>query len=335
MRSIYNWMLMLAVLAGCGTTVAPEPAAPAQELRSEALSAPEAPVAGEVPTADVVPVPEAMVPEEEPEDRARAVEWMVGFMTKHAPPGRRTFYPEAQETKEEALVRYNGIANAIVDVVYDPTRKPLFGGSTGRARSATVILALMLFESGFMKNVDFGAGKFGRGDGGRSWCLLQINIGAGRTLKWNTKYDRVPKMGDDPADIFEGYTGPELVADRKKCVGEAYKALRLSFNACQSMQLPVDQKLRVYGSGNCNGAVKESRLRMRAAIKFWDETHKARGFTDATLTATVAKGLGLPYTPSIEKAKPPTLLAPSEPAPVENSVPPKDLPMHTGPVAQF
>jgi hypothetical protein len=63
---------------------------------------------------------------------------------------------------------------------------------------------------------------------------------------------------------------------------------------------------------------------MRAAIKFWDETHKARGFTDATLTATVAKGLGLPYTPSIEKAKPPTLLAPSEPAPVENSVPPKD-----------
>ncbi len=332
MRSIYNWMLMLAVLAGCGTTVAPEPTAPAQKLLPEASSVSEVPVIVEVQTTEPT-VPEAVRAEEETEDRARAVAWMVGFMVKHAPPGRKTYYVEAQETKEAALERYHGIANAIVDVVYDPTRKPLFGGSNGRARSATVILALMLFESGFMKNVDFGIGKYGRGDAGKSWCLLQINIGGGRTLKWNTKHDRPVKTGDDPADIFEGYTGPELVADRKKCVGEAYKALRLSFNACQSMQLPLDQKLRVYGSGNCNGAVKESRLRMRAAVKFWDETHKTRGFKDATLTAMVAKSLGLPYTAPVEKPK---LLAPAdEPAPVEGPRPLKDLPLHTGPVAKF
>lgn len=336
MRSIYNWMLMLAVLTGCGATAAQESATPAQELLQGPVS--EAPVAGEAQATEVEPVPEPVVAEEEPQDRAQAVAWMVGFMTKHAPPGRRTFYPEAQETKEEALERYNGIANAIVDVVFDPTRKPLFGGSNGRARSATVILALMLFESGFMKNVDFGVGKYGRGDAGKSWCLLQINIGTGRTLKWNTKHDRPFKTGDDAADLFEGYTGPELVADRKKCVGEAYKALRLSFNACQSMQLPLDQKLRVYGSGNCNGAEKESRLRMRAAVKFWDETHKTRGFKDATLTAMVAKSLGLPYTPPVEKPKTPAPLPiPTDGTPaIEGPAPsPKDLPMHTGPVARF
>lgn len=336
MRSIYNWMLMLAVLAGCGTAT-PDAAAPAQELPSVALPSSSTPGAGEVQATEVGPVPEAVVAEEEPQDRARAVEWMVGFMTKHAPPGRKTFYPEAQETKEEALERYHGIANAIVDVVYNPNSKPLFGGSNGRARSVTVILALMLFESGFMKNVDYGVGKYGRGDAGKSWCLLQINIGGGRTIKWNTKHDRPPKMGDDPADIFDGYTGPELVADRKKCVGEAYKALRLSFNACQSLKLPLDQKLRVYGSGNCNGAEKESRLRMRAAVKFWDETHKVRGFKDATLTAMVAKSLGLPYEMPVEKPKNPAPVPPpADGTPtIEGPAPPKDLPMHTGPVAQF
>lgn len=326
MRSMYNWLLVLAMTTGCGVAAVPASGpAPVQELH--AVSVP-------VVETSVVDVPTAVVADEPAvaeTDRQKAVEWMVGFMTRHAPPGRTTFYAEAQETKEEALERYHGIANAVVDVVYNPETKPVFGGPNGRARSSAVILAIMLFESGFMKNVDYGVGKFGRGDAGKSWCLLQLNVGAGRTIKWNKKFDRVPRMGDDQADIFEGYTGPELVGDRRKCIGEAYKALRLSFGSCRSMQLPLDQKLRVFGSGNCNGAVKESRLRMKAALKFWDDTHKTRGFKDDAVLASVAKSLGLPAAGAkpVDGPAPLPILPNSEP---KNEVP--EPIMGTAPLAQ-
>lgn len=323
MRSIYNWLLVLATLTGCGTAAIPDTRpAPAQVI-PVALEPAVMPVATEV-TQEEVAATIAAVPESG--DREKAIEWMVSFMTRHAPPGRKTFYTDAQETKEEALERYHGIASAIVDVVYNPKTKPLFGGANGRARSSAVILAIMLFESGYMKSVDNGVR---RGDAGKSWCLLQINIGAGRTLRWNTKFDRPVRMGDDAADIFEGYTGRELVEDRKKCVGEAYKALRLSFGACSSMQLPLDQKLRVYGSGNCNGAVKESRLRMKAAIKFWDETHQTRGFKDDRVMASVAKSLGMPIVAE------PVEVAPVLPQPkIKEPTEIPELPVRAVPLAQ-
>lgn len=205
--------------------------------------------------------------------------WMVGFMVAVAPPGRTTFYAEAQESREVALARYDSIAKDIVEVVFDPQTKPLFTGDQGRVRTATVVLSIMLHEGGFMRNADFGIGKFGRGDGGKSWCLMQINVGKGRTMSWNTKYDRLPRFGDDPKDIVPGLTGPELVADRKNCIREGLKVLRLSFGACPG--LPLEQKLRVYGSGNCNGAVEGSAIRMRSAIKLWETTKKERLFVDS------------------------------------------------------
>lgn len=214
------------------------------------------------------------------------ITWILAFMVSVAPPGRKTFYTEAQETQAEAQQRYESIAEDIVDVVYDPATKPLFRGTNGRARTVSVILSIMLHESGFMKNVDYGVGKYARGDQGNSWCLMQLNIGEGRTLKWNVKYDRPPSWGDDPADIAEGYTGPELIADRQLCIREGLKVLRLSFSSCRG--LPLNQKLRVYASGSCENGSEGSASRMNTAIRWYQNSREQRRkFVDSEILKVV------------------------------------------------
>lgn len=215
------------------------------------------------------------------------ISWIVAFMVAVAPPGRPTFVPEAQETKEAALARYQSIATDIVDVVYDPKTKPLFKGSEGRARTVSVILALMLHESAFMKNVDEGKGKFSRGDAGKSWCLLQLNVGKGRSWSWNAKHDRLPRRGDDPADIIPGFTGPEMVADRKKCIIAGLRGLRVSFSSCPG--LPLDQKLRTYGSGSCKKGGKASSVRMHTSFRLWYRTKDQRTWKDSDIVGILKK----------------------------------------------
>lgn len=229
--------------------------------------------------------------------------WILSFMVSTAPPGRTTYVVEAQETQAEALARYESIATDIVEVVYDPQTKPLFKGEQGRARTVSVILALMLFESAFMKNVDEGKGKYARGDAGKSWCLLQLNVGNGRSIKWNTKEDRLPRAGDKPEDIHPGFTGLEMVQDRKKCIVAGLRSLRVSFSSCPG--LGIDQKLRVYGSGSCEKGAKESAVRMNAAIRFWDRSKDKRTWKDADVVKEVGS----------KKAAPPVAATP---------VPPKD-----------
>jgi len=218
--------------------------------------------------------------------------WILAFMVSVAPPGRKTYYAEAQETKEVAMARYQSIAEDIVEVVYNPETKPLFRGKVGRARTVSVILAIMLYESGFMRNVDHGIGKYARGDQGKSWCLMQLNVGKGRTIKWNTKHDRPARYNDKPEDIFEGYTGKEMVEDRRKCIQEGLKGLWMSFRSCRGMNLPLNQRLRVYGSGSCHGAQKGSALRMDTAIRwFRDSNEKRKLFKDVEIVKLVEEKL--------------------------------------------
>ncbi len=224
-------------------------------------------------------------------------------MVSVAPPGRKTFYAEAQETQVEAQNRYENIAKDIVDVVYDPNTKVLFRGSNGRSRTVSVILSIMFHESGFMRNVDYGVGKYARGDKGNSWCLMQLNIGSGRTLKWNVKYDRPPRWGDDPADIFDGYTGEELVANRQLCIREGLKVLRLSFSSCRGRGLPLNQRLRVYASGSCDNGAKGSAARMNTAIRWFQNTRIQRQkFEDSDIMQMVEARLRIPK--DTEKVKP-------------------------------
>lgn len=298
MRSSYIWLIFAAVMAqGCASammpprdepTKSPQPTAMVAAAVTAPIEATEAPVPAPVIVEQEVPAP----PPEGTEDREKAIEWMMGFMKRSAPPGRTTFYAEAMETKEETLVRYREIASAIVDVVYDPDSKTLFRGASGRTRTATVVLSVMLYESGFMKNVDFGVGKFGRGDHGNSWCLVQLNVGSmgtGRTMKWNTKEDRpYHPATDKTADLFEGFTGPELMQDRHRCIREGLKAMRISFTSCREQNLPLEEKLKVFASGNCDEGEDKSRSRMKTAIKFWDDTKAERTFSDKAIVALVA-----------------------------------------------
>lgn len=204
--------------------------------------------------------------------------WILSFMVTAAPPGRKVYYPEGQETKEEALTRYEEVARDIIDVVYSPNTKPLFTGPNGRTQTVTVILSVMLHESAFMRHVDRGLGKYARGDHGASWCSMQLRIGEGKTLKWNTVHDRPIAWNDPSEEVFEGYTGDELIANRKLCISEGLHILRVSFGATKG--LPTDDRLRVYASGDRNKGAEASRNRMRTAMQFFAKSAPTRDFDD-------------------------------------------------------
>jgi hypothetical protein len=215
------------------------------------------------------------------------IAWIVSFMIVLAPPGRPSYIPEATETKDDANARYASIAQDITTVVWSAEEKPLFRGTNGRARTTALILSIMLNESGFRKDVDLGVGKHARGDGGRSWCLMQMNLGTGKTRPWNQKKYRFakppcqegrpadPRYCDPAEEIIEGVTGREMVEARKLCIREGLHAL----HGALCTALPTREWLRAYASGSCDKGSEESRRRMDLAIS-WYSNHRP-GFTDA------------------------------------------------------
>lgn len=222
-------------------------------------------------------------------DAALAETWLFDHMVKLAPPGRKLWYPDSEETKEEAEKRYRGIARDIVEVVYNPTTKVPFKGPLGRTRTASLILSVMFHESGFMKHVDYGLGKYARGDQGDSWCMMQLNIGQGRTLKWNRVHDRLVQWKDRPQDIFEGFTGEELIEDRKRCIQEGLKVLRVSMSTCRSQ--PLLLQLSSYASGKCYKGHEESRLRVGMAIRIFSSTKTKRNFQESSVVPEIVARL--------------------------------------------
>jgi len=170
------------------------------------------------------------------------IAWMVAIMMAAAP-HYTSYVPEAVETPAEMKERYEDIAKDIVNVVYDPEETPLYNGARGRARSASTVLAIAYFESSFRKAVDKNLGKEGRGDHGRSWCLMQLNIGEGKTA--------------------DGWSGPELIEDRTKCIRSAYRYIKMSFGACRG--LPIEDRLSAYASGRCMTPSIASRRRLNVS----------------------------------------------------------------------
>jgi len=102
-----------------------------------------------------------------------------------------------QERREEALERYQRIAEAIVRNAYNPDEKPLFSGPDGRAKTALWVAAVAFGESSLRRDVTEGEGPHGIGDHGRSFCAMQIH------LPGATKY--------------EGMTGKDLLASYEAC----------------------------------------------------------------------------------------------------------------------
>lgn len=203
----------------------------------------------------------------------------MSLMVSVAPPGRKLYIPEAQETVEEATSRYKDIAKDVAYVVWDPQEKPIFPGSRGRERTAIVLLSVITFESGFRKDVDFGVGKLSKGDGGKSWCLNQVNLDKvgpnGSTLKRIIVTTGGGFKITDNQD--EGWGGQDLVDDRQKCFHAALSILRSSLAACRKN--PFEERLAQYASGYCDRGVEASRIRMGLALR-WMGT-KLPKFKDA------------------------------------------------------
>jgi hypothetical protein len=201
-----------------------------------------------------------------------------------APPTQKQFHPEAMETVEQTEARYHSIAEDIATVVWNPSLPPLFSGVDGRAKTASVVESIMSYESGFRRDVDFGLGAAGKGDGGHSWCLMQVRFDhdGDRTATWNKVKGRFKMQGDPEDELVQGWTGEELVQDRKKCIEAGYRVMKVSFSMCRS--LPVSAWLRAYASGNCEddgGGAQKSESRMNRGIN-WFNRHQP-GFHDAQI----------------------------------------------------
>jgi hypothetical protein len=184
--------------------------------------------------------------------------WLVSLLVLLAPPERLAAAPALPgwaETTQERTARYEAIAADLAAVVFDPGVRPVYGGPEGRARTATLVLALAYMESGFAPDVDQGpcyrgppgSKLHGRCDGGLSACLLQIRLGAGTTR--------------------EGWTQQDLFADRRKCFTAGLRLVRQSTRAAQRAGLGEDDLLRVYASGSVSRGAKESKVRLALARK--------------------------------------------------------------------
>jgi hypothetical protein len=171
--------------------------------------------------------------------------WLLTAMITWNPPAQH------REGEKAATERYTSMANDIAVVVLDNDESPLFEGPQGRPQTALLIAATASFESGYRKDVDTGKTK---GDSGRSWCILQIQI-FGKTA--------------------ENWTGDELIQDRTKCLRAGLHKMKESFTACKA--LPLIDRLSGYTSGSCK-AEPRAEWRMKRALG-WFKGHPL-GLTD-------------------------------------------------------
>lgn len=188
------------------------------------------------------------------------VAWIFTILVTIAPPSQRanSYIEEAQETEADALARYESIATDIVLVAYDADEKPILNvGPYSRAHSAVMIATTYYYEGGFRKDIDYGHGEWARGDGGKSWCMGQINLGK-RQIKTEDGW-----IEDSARRTLEGWSGRDLVEDREKCVRVTRRILELSFGTCRS----YNEGLAVYASGTCGSEAGKriSRERTRYA----------------------------------------------------------------------
>lgn len=197
--------------------------------------------------------------------------WILSLILSIAPLSQPVAFKAAQETEVERQARYEAITKDLLAVVYDTNEAPLFKGPKGRAQTATVLLAVASFESGFRKDVDFGLGTYSKGDSGSSWCMMQVRLGAAVKGKTQMRINLLPNgLYDFTFDPAVGYGGEDLVKDRQACFRAGLHLIRNSMKSCSS--LPTKSKLRVYASGSTERGEKESVLRMGRAADWWSKT---------------------------------------------------------------
>jgi hypothetical protein len=198
------------------------------------------------------------------------VAWILTMMTAMAPPARlqSAVTKEAKESIEDSSARYHAIAEDIVEAAFQEDVKPAFGGIQGRAKTAMMVATVFFMESGFRRDIDLGTSHMrlrgtGLNDFGRSWCMGQLNLG------WKLAPDPYDKGGvieTSTAKTMEGWTGRDLLLDRKKCVIATISKLRSSFGACHG--LPRAERLAQYARGSCLSS--NGRKLSRSRVNIYD-----------------------------------------------------------------
>lgn len=161
---------------------------------------------------------------------------MMNFMS---PPAQLVLY-QRDETLLEANTRYELEAKNLATAIEKTGR--LFKSDEDGKKTAALVLAIAKFESGLTKRVGNGTK---RGDGGRSWCYMQLNIGSGKVY-WGT-----PEM--------RTWSGVDVVKDTTKCWMAGIEAIRLSMESCKYFR--GSDSLSAYTSGSCTRGEKKAHYR--------------------------------------------------------------------------
>ena len=122
--------------------------------------------------------------------------WIVSFIIAYNPPTSSKGLPAAEEAPEDAVARYTSIASDLVYVVWDKSNPPVSHEPDARERTAAIMLGIMAKESQFRRDIDLNIGSKARGDNGASYCMMQINVGKGRTQAWNATKNRFAYRSD-------------------------------------------------------------------------------------------------------------------------------------------
>jgi len=227
----------------------------------------------------------------------KLVDWSVKGMVKRARPGSRRFpifnvkkYPDAIESYEDGLQRYRAVARDAISVAFDPDEAPLFGGRYGRHRTLSLLLSIASWESGYKKHVDYDISPQARGDSGRSWCLMQVNLG--KPICVDETHKRLPPPVDGKCEIgrpstpsvlsfhdgkvdilrndanapSDAVSGQDLIANRKLCFRAGLRIIKKSFAACKGN--PLEDRLAAYASGSCDAGKVESKRRI-GGMRSW------------------------------------------------------------------
>lgn len=173
--------------------------------------------------------------------------WMMSILVTLSPLDRKIYHSNDVETPIEKKERLEMISKDIIEIVFDDNERPLFDGPQGRLKSAVYVATWSSHESGgFRKGVDVG---LSRGDKGSSWCMMQLHIGKGKTA--------------------EGWTGEDLVNDRKKCIRAGYHLMRQSMGQCRKMN--ERNAMAAYASGRCNVGITISQKRYDHMMRVYNQ----------------------------------------------------------------
>lgn len=187
--------------------------------------------------------------------------FVLSLILQVSPPSRVESMQARKETQESISQRLESIANDIVEIVWDPKIGPVFKGPYGRELTAGMLVTTFVEESNFRAEVDDGTV---RGDSGASWCLGQIKLSNMRIkFEDNGFYSYSQNK--------EGYSGKDLVTDRKLCVDSALRVLRTSQDYCKHIT-GASNRFAAYASGKCSIGQDVSRRRVERAVKIVQET---------------------------------------------------------------